>query len=190
MNNSFYCCLPLRAVVFIFGFVSLIWIVGWHLYININYIYYILGYEDRHVYAINSDFPQLKVIHGYSPFTISEYTAIVTYLMGIIASFMNSYKLAKVYKFLALFRAIKEPIDLVIHILRKGFVVTFFKYRMPELMEQQGITKEQTRLVYIATGIFLLLVHGSAIVRKIYVVYIAHKYQRYLLLLRNDSKKA
>lgn len=75
----------------------------------------------------------------------------------------------RIYKYLALLKAIEEPIEMVIHLLKiKSNLVHFINHQVPEIMaEEEGVTTAvKTRMLYFF-GILILLYLGIIVILKV-----------------------
>ncbi|CAO3631807.1 unnamed protein product [Mucor fragilis] len=121
-----------------------------------------------------------------SPVDVFSVIHASTYAIGLAGSYMESEKLVKYHKYLLYFDVISTPFILIERMWRASS-------KWSEISTQKGPDfpesfERDVKHMFAMLAAFQCACYGIFYMKQIYAAYVALRYQKYLLLLKGNSK--
>ncbi|KAL7312279.1 hypothetical protein PS15m_008059 [Mucor circinelloides] len=181
--NKCYCCLSLRAGVFLDSLCSL----------AVPYLceFIALAYvmPEHHKNAETPDrYFHIRIPYLNSRVDIFSVIHASTYVIGMIGSYKKSPKLIKYHKYLLYFNVVSTPLVLIECMWKsssKWHEITM----MPDDPDMpENFERDMKNMLFMLVA-FNCVYFGVTYMQKIYAAYVATKYEKYLLLSEEENKE-
>ncbi|KAI8638014.1 hypothetical protein BD408DRAFT_447166 [Parasitella parasitica] len=189
--NRCYCCLSLRAGVFLNSFCSL------------TFPYLIELATANYVSSMNAtnaelagitdislpvqDYPDryfhIRIPYINGPINVFSIISASTYIIGMIGSYKKSPKLVKYHKYLLFFDILSTPLTLIECIWASSS--EWSKISMPDNLDMPANLNNMITIIIVFIG----ATASSIYLQQIYAAYVTYKYERYLTVTKHEKKE-
>ncbi|GAN10792.1 hypothetical protein MAM1_0401c10340 [Mucor ambiguus] len=184
--NKCYCCLSLRAGVFLNSLCSL---TIPHLIEFVTYYAvsdYLTDTPERNAPAPDRYF-HIRIPYLDSPVDIFSVIHAGTYVIGMVGSYKESPKLIKYHKYLLYFNVISFPFMLLECLWTVP--LEWPEVNVPDDPDVPEFFERDIKIMLNVLVAFLFGYFSVTYAQQIYAAYVASKYEKYLLLSEEESKE-
>ncbi|KAL0135511.1 hypothetical protein V8B55DRAFT_1548034 [Mucor lusitanicus] len=175
-----YCCLSLRAGVFLSSFCSLTIPLLIEFVTHYAASYYLPDPPDRYFH--------MRVPYLESPVDVFSVIHASTYVIGMFGSYKKSPKLIKYHKNLLYFNVISTPFVLI-ECMWTTATLKWPEISVPDDPDVPEFFERDMKILH-ATAVALSVgIFGVTYAHQIYKAYVAYKYEKYLLLSEEERKE-